>query len=102
MQFHQLRNGVIVGDDESFEFPFPTQNFLQQPFVGVRRYSVNLIIRSHHAHDAGFGHGGFEAWQEELAQHSLGIIRWSDVGSPFRLTVRREVFCRRDDVIAID
>ena len=86
----------------AFECPLLTQHFFQQPLVRVRWDAIDFVVGRHHAHHAGFGHGGFEARQEKLTQGALGIIRWSDVRSAFRLTVRGEVFRRGDNVIAVD
>src|SRR5258706_14264360 len=86
----------------AFETPFLPQNFFQQPRVGMRWHSVNLVIRSHHAHDAGFFHCRSEAGQEEFAEHSLGIVCGSDVRAAFRLAVGGKVLRGGNDMIAIN
>src|SRR6266403_656403 len=68
----------------------------------MRRHAVNLVIRSHYAHDAAFCHGRFEARQEEFAEHTLGIVCGSDVGTAFGLAMSGKVLRRGNDVITID
>ena len=40
----QLRHGIVVGNDESPEAPFVSEDILQEPRVCVRRHAVNFVV----------------------------------------------------------
>ncbi len=91
----ELVDRVIVGDDKTGKAPLVTEHGAQQPAIGVRRHSVDLVVRRHHADGASVPNRGAEGLQEDLAQ-----LAHRDVGGPavhprFGLPVRHEVLERR-------
>ena len=60
VQYVQVSNRKVVGHYDSRESPLPAQDVIQQMFVAVRRYSVDLIVGRHHALHAAFLDSGFE------------------------------------------
>ena len=85
---------VVIRDHESLEAPFLPQHVAQQPFAGVRRDAVNLVVAGHHADGAGLAEHVAEGMQERLAQHALGDVRRRAVLAGLRLAVGGEVLER--------
>ncbi len=63
----QLVDREIIADERALEAPLLLQHLTQQPWVGMRRNAVDLVVRRHDAHDPGVD-GGLETGQEILAQ----------------------------------
>ena len=70
MNVLQVRNGIIIADDSTFEAPFATQYVIQQPGAAVARHPIDLVIGGHDRFDAGAANDLLEGWEEILAQSS--------------------------------
>ena len=79
------------------KFPFTPQDILQQPFVRVRRNTVNLIVRCHHTDDVRFFDYFPEGVQECIPQKTFRDIDRAAIGTGLRLSVCSKVFQRCND-----
>src|SRR5215469_3964438 len=78
------------------------QNIVEQMLVAVRRNAVHLVVRRHHTLYVALFHSGFKWLQKILAHGSLRIVGRRSVGPALWLAVDREVFCRGDNVRAVN
>ena len=94
----QFADGVVVGHHIPFESPLTAQHVLQQPSARVRRHTVDLVVRRHHAHRAGRVDRLPERVQKRLTQKPLRHTYRRAIVARLGLAVGGEVFQRRDHV----
>ena len=71
MNSYQLRDAKIVRDHNTIKAPFLPQNVVEEMLVAVRRNSVYLVVRCHHALNVPFFHSRFERLKKIFADYAF-------------------------------
>ncbi len=87
MLFIEVPNGPAVRGNISLKAPFVAQDIRQECLAAAAGFSVQPVVSSHDARDAGFAHGGFKRRQVGFPQVLLGHNRIESVAFAFRPAV---------------
>ncbi len=102
MRGHEHLDAVVIGGDVAVEAPLLAQHFIQQPVIDVRGHAVDFVVGGHDAAYVRFLHGGLKRRKKIFADDALRVVAGRGVGAAFGHAVHREVFRRRQHVMAID
>ena len=94
----ELRDGVVVRDDDAAEAPLALQHVVQQPVVHVRRHAVDLVVAGHDREGAGLLDRALERPQELGPELALADQRRRGVDAGLVRAVAGEVLQRREDL----
>ena len=87
----QFLDGEIVALDRAAIAPFGAQDVGQQPAAGMRRHTVDLVVRRHDRANRQLGHRALEGREEVLAQGAFGDLGRAHIGAVLGLAVAGHV-----------
>src|SRR2546430_7286258 len=102
MRVHQHLQTVAIGCDKAAEAPLLAEHFIEEPMINVRRYTIDLVVGSHHAAHMAFLDSRLKWNQKILANNAFRIVSRGSIGPAFGLSVHREVLHSRNHMMAVD